>query len=72
MKYNNYETTVDKVDAAFNTENDGPGQLLGYRAMHRNLREHHGSAVPRGLAYDVITMPEGLQRRKNVGKKIAG
>ena len=69
MKYINYETTVDEVVAAFNTENDGPGQLLGYRAMHRNLREHHGLAVPRGLVYNVITMPEGLECRKNIGKK---
>ena len=71
IKYINYETTVDEVVAAFNTENDGPGQLLGYRAMHKKLREQHGLAVPRGLVYDVMTMecPEGLERRKNVGKK---
>ena len=68
-KYINYEITVDEVVAAFNTENDGPGQLLGYHAMHKNLRENHGLAVPHGFVYDVITMPEGLERRKNVGKK---
>ena len=67
MKYINCETTVDEVVAAFNTENDGPGLLLGYRAMHKSIREHHVPAVPRGLVYDVITMPEGLERRKNVG-----
>ena len=69
MKYINFETTVDEVVAAFNTKNDGPGQLFGYRSMHKNLREHHGLAVPRGVVYDVITMPEGLEHRKNVGKK---
>ena len=42
----NYETTVDEVVAAFNTENDGPGQLLGFRALHKKLREQHGLAVP--------------------------
>ena len=64
IKYINYKTTVDEVVAAFNTENDGPGQLPGYRAMHKQLREQHG-------VYDVMTMecPEGLGRRKNVGKK---
>ena len=66
IKYINYKTTVDEVVAAFNTENDidGPGQLLGYRAMHKKLREQHG-------VYDVMTMecPEGLERRKNVGKR---
>ena len=36
-KYINYETD----------ENDGPGQLLGYRALHKKLREQHGLAVPR-------------------------
>ena len=68
IKYTNYETAVDEVIAAFNTEKDGPG---GYRTMHRKLREQHGLAVSRELVYDVMTMecPEGLERRKNVGKK---
>ena len=39
IKYINHETTVDEVVAASNTENDGPGQLLGYRALHKKLRE---------------------------------
>ena len=46
IKYINYETTVDEVVAASNTENDGPGQRLGYRALHKKLREQHGLAVP--------------------------
>ena len=46
IKYINYETSVDEVVAVFNTE-DGPGQLLGYRALHKNLREQHGLAVLR-------------------------
>ena len=45
IKYINYETTVDEVVAASNTENDGPGQLLGYRALHKKLREQHGLVV---------------------------
>ena len=74
---------MDEVVAASNTENDGPGQLLGYRALHKKLREQHGLAVPyvffpqlkvinpRGLVDDVMTMecPERLERGKNVGKK---
>ena len=47
IKYINYETTVDEVVAASNTENDDPGQLLGYRALHKKLHEQHGLAVPR-------------------------
>ena len=46
IKYIDYETTVDEVVAASNTENDGPGQLLSYRALHKKLREQHGLAVP--------------------------
>ena len=46
IKYINYETTVDEVVVASNTKNDGPGQLLGYRALHKKLREQHGLAVP--------------------------
>ena len=82
IKYINYGTTVDEVVAGFNTEN-GPGQLLGYRALHKNLREQHGLAVlrvffpqlnminPRRLVDDVMTMecPQGLERGKNVGKQ---
>ena len=50
---------------------EGPGQLLGYRAMQRNIREQHQLPVPRNLVYDVMTMvdAEGMKRRGNVGKK---
>jgi hypothetical protein len=51
----------------------GPGQLLGYRAMQRKIREQHQLPVPRiiNLVYDVMTMvdPAGLERRGHVGKK---
>ena len=30
-------------------ETKGTGTLLGYRLMHRKIREEHGLAVPRGL-----------------------
>ena len=38
--------------AAFQEENNGPGQLLGYRVMHKQIREKHGLAAPRGLTLD--------------------
>ena len=83
IKYINYETTVDEVVAASNTENDGPGQLLGYCALHKKLREQHGLAVPhvffsqlnvtnpRGLVDDVMTIecPEGLDRGRMFEKR---
>ena len=63
IKYINYETTVDEVVAAFNTENDGPGQLLGYRALHKNLREQHGLAVPR------VFSPTQRDQSSSVGRR---
>ena len=71
IKYTDYSTTVDQVRAAFQEENNGPGQLLGYRAMHKQIREKHGLSVPRGLVYDVMTLDDedGLQRRKAMGKE---
>ena len=50
---------------------EGPGQLLGYRAMQRKIREQHQLPVTRNLVYDVMTMVDtaGLERRGHVGKK---
>ena len=32
----------------------GPGKLLGYRAMHRKVRQEHGLNVPRDLVHAVM------------------
>ena len=66
-----YDTDIGEVENAVRKEMEGPGQLLGYRAMQRNVREQHQLPVPRNLVYDVMTMvdPEGMQRRGNVGIK---
>ena len=71
IKYIDYETNANEVERAVHEEIDGPGQLLGYRAMHKKLREQHQFAVPRNLMYDMMTLvdPDGLERRRNVGKK---
>lgn len=71
IKYVNYDTHLQEVETAVREENNGPGQLLGYRSMHKKIREQHKLAVPRGLVYDMMTLvdPEGLERRGNVGKK---
>ena len=49
IKYTDYSTTVEQVRAAFQEENSGPGQLLGYRAvvraMHKQIREKHGHSI---------------------------
>ena len=69
IKYIDYNITVAEVEAAVEEEIDGPGKLLGYRHMHKKIREVHHLAVPRGLVYDVMTKvdPEGLQLRGDVG-----
>ena len=70
IKYVDYEVTVGQVEQAFLEENSGPGQLLGYRAMHKKLRQEHNLQVPRGLVYDTMTRidPEGLDRRRCAGQ----
>lgn len=71
IQYIKYDTDIEEVETAVREEIEGPGQLLGYRAMHKKLREQHNLAVPRDLVHDVMGLvdPEGLQRRGDVGKK---
>ena len=71
IQYITYDTDIEEVETAVREEIEGPGQLLGYRAMHKKLREQHNLAVPRDLVHDVMGLvnPEGLQRRGDVGKK---
>ena len=71
VKYVRYDTSIVDVEDAVREEMEGPGQLLGYRAMHHKIREQHHLCVPRNLVYDVMTLvdPEGLERRGNVGMK---
>ena len=73
VKYVDYGTDLKVVERAVKEETSGPGQLLGYRSMHKKLREHHHLAVPRGLVYDVMTQidPEEREResRGKVGQK---
>jgi len=71
VKYVDYETDLKVVEKAVKEDPSGPGQPLGYRSMHKKLREHHHLAVPRGLVYDVMMQidPEGLERRGKVGQK---
>ena len=66
IHYVDYVISVEDIDAAFRQEQDGPGQLLGYRAVHKVIREKHKLAVPRGLVYDVMANvdPDGLDRRR--------
>ena len=71
IKYIEYNTDLKEVEAALQSELQGPGQLLGYRSMQRKIREQHQPAVPRNLVYDLMTEldPDGLERRGGVGKR---
>ena len=71
IQYIKYDTDIEEVETAVREEIEGPGQLLGYRAMHKKLREQHNLAVPRDPVHDVMGLvdPEGLQCRGDVGKK---
>ena len=42
------------VEREVKEETRGPGQLLGYRLMHKKLREHRHLAIPQGLVYDAM------------------
>ena len=50
---------------AVQKELEGPGKLLGYKAMNQKLRTEHNVQVPRHLVYNVMAEldPEGLETR---------
>ena len=70
IKYISRETTLADIKTAVQNELDGPGKLLGYRAMNQKLRTEHHICVPRNVVADVLYEmdPEGVQSR-NVKKK---
>ena len=62
-------TPLGAVQQAVEEELQGPGKLLGYRAMHQKIRQIHKLNVPRDLVYDMMSHLDsaGLQERA-VGK----
>lgn len=71
IKYIDVTTPLERVIDAVNYEINGPGKLLGYRAMNNKLRIEHKIFVPRKLVTDVVwdLDPEGVISR-NVTKKV--
>lgn len=67
--YTEYSVDLDEVKGAVEREMKGPGSLLGYRSLHKKVREVHGINVPRNVVYDVMAdvNPEGLEQRGGVG-----
>ena len=68
--FTDYDVEVNDEEAAVEKEISGPGKLLGYRAMHKNIWEIHGLNVPRDFVYMVMAKvdPCGLEERGGVGK----
>ena len=66
VTYVNYETSVDDVKKTVEKEINGPGKLLGYRAMNQKLRTEYSIHVPRHLVHNVMpdVDPEGIAARK--------
>ena len=54
IKYTDQTVQVDEVEEALKKELEGPGKLIGYRALHKKLRQVHELSVPRDLVYDVM------------------
>ena len=47
--YTDTNVTVDEVKEGVGKELAGPGQLLGYQALHNKIRQEHLLNVPRDL-----------------------
>ena len=71
IQYNDKNVSVEEVKDVVKKELDGPGKLLGYRAMHRKVRQVHDLNVPRDLVHAAMydLDPKGLEARGPVGKK---
>ena len=53
--YDNKNVSLNAVKEAVKGELNGPGKLLGYRAMHLKIKPKNGLNVTRDQAYDVMT-----------------
>ena len=69
--YNDRRVSVEEVKEAVKKELEGPGKLLGYRAMHKKVRREHNLLVTRDAVYDVMCDldPKGLEARGGIGTK---
>ena len=65
ITFTDRSATVDQVEAAVKHEMEGPGKLLGYRAMYKKLRQVHDLCVPRDLVHAVMynVNPAALEER---------
>ena len=68
---NGKSVLTENVKSAINKELMGPGQSLGYCAMHLKIKNIHGLNVPRYLTYAAMTDldSDGFKMRKPGNKK---
>ena len=71
--YNDNNIEVEEVRDAVQKGLEGPGKLLGYRAMHRKIRQKYNLFTTRDKVYGVMSDldPDGLAARGGVGGKRA-
>ena len=64
--YYDKKVSLNAVKEAVKEELNGPGKLMGYRAMHFRIRQKNGLNVTRDQIYDVMTDAdlEGLRQRQ--------
>ncbi|XP_066931267.1 uncharacterized protein [Clytia hemisphaerica] len=51
IERNDPNVSIEEIKAAVENEMKGPGQLLGYRALHLKIRQEYGLKVKRDLVY---------------------
>ena len=73
IRYTDRNVVVElgEIETAVRQEMDGPGKLLGYRALHKKLRQVHELNVPRDVVYAVMYSvdPVALEERAPQFKK---
>lgn len=71
MRYTDTDVAVDEVEEAITREIEGPGRLLGYRAMQKKLRQVYNLRVSRELVHAVMynVAPDALEERALCFKK---
>ena len=71
IRYTDCNVELGEIETAVRQEMDGPGKLLGYRALHKKLRQVHELNVPRDVVYAVMynVDPVALEERAPQFKK---
>ena len=71
IRYINYNVKIDEGRTAVKEELEGPGHLLGYRAMMQKIRQQHNLKVPRQFVHTVMQEidDKGLHNRQPGAKK---